>query len=409
MADYSVSSINLAAVKHYDGHAKEILDKATQVALYTFNGDKNEWKKTEVEGALFVYSRTVEPYHNIIIMNRLNTFNLVEPVVPGLDIQEHAPFLLYRNNRLDIFGIWFYDKSECERIARVLDTLVKDWDKRKNDKQPIKTEKHPPPKVINVSANNNNNSVDICSLLSRAQEEYNSGKVPVSPLTSNEGRPTAPTQSVLDFFAKASSSSKLNKEKAPPVQPPGLAPGLAPGLFVAKGRAPAPEPVEATLKPLMQRLMSNPVHSVEHIEKQQRSVTPQQNDLATTPDKAPTKEPKQRVPGIPILDHQQEAPQKPELMPPVMFTSSSTKPYLQSTPKSLNKSVPNPLNIVQALNESLSEIPARPAVTQSPISKPEPLTKNQLLQAFSYLLKNDPDFVNTLHAAYVKSFAEIVP
>jgi hypothetical protein len=40
--------------------------------------------------------------------------------------------------------------------------------------------------------------------------------------------------------------------------------------------------------------------------------------------------------------------------------------------------------------------------------RPEPLTRNQLLQAFNYLLKNDPEFVNKLHEAYVKSFAEMV-
>lgn len=33
----------------------------------------------------------------------------------------------------------------------------------------------------------------------------------------------------------------------------------------------------------------------------------------------------------------------------------------------------------------------------------EPLTKNQLLQAFEYLLKNDPDFMVKIHEGYVKS------
>lgn len=35
--------------------------------------------------------------------------------------------------------------------------------------------------------------------------------------------------------------------------------------------------------------------------------------------------------------------------------------------------------------------------------KLEPLTKNQLLQAFEYLLKNDSDFMIKIHEAYVKS------
>jgi mRNA-decapping enzyme 1B len=37
-----------------------------------------------------------------------------------------------------------------------------------------------------------------------------------------------------------------------------------------------------------------------------------------------------------------------------------------------------------------------------------PLTRNQLLQAITYLIKNDADFINKLHEAYVKSFNEMI-
>lgn len=42
------------------------------------------------------------------------------------------------------------------------------------------------------------------------------------------------------------------------------------------------------------------------------------------------------------------------------------------------------------------------------LAKPEPLTQSQLLQAMSYLIKNDPGFVKKLHEAYLKSFTEMV-
>ena len=49
-----------------------------------------------------------------------------------------------------------------------------------------------------------------------------------------------------------------------------------------------------------------------------------------------------------------------------------------------------------------------PAIAE-PLQRPlEPLTRNQLLQAFNYLLRNDPEFINKLHEAYVKSFSEII-
>lgn len=42
----------------------------------------------------------------------------------------------------------------------------------------------------------------------------------------------------------------------------------------------------------------------------------------------------------------------------------------------------------------------------SPIlsSKPEPLTKNQMMQALNFLIENDDEFNNKLHDAYIKSY-----
>ncbi|KAK3911924.1 mRNA-decapping enzyme 1B [Frankliniella fusca] len=441
MADSNAASnqINLAAVKRVDPYARDILEKASQVALYSFNGEKNEWKKTEVEGALFVYSRTGEPFHNILIMNRLSTQNLMEPVVQGLDIQRQEPFLLYRNSKCDINGIWFYDKDECVRIAGVLDRLVRE--------APLTNCPPPVLKPVPVSAplhnnNNNNNGTDIFSMLSKAQEDYFS-KTVLSPNHVPDSQPAETPQTVLDFFAKASTSSSK-----PSVT-------QSPALFIAQHaaqRVQAPEAHDPNLKPILQRLKSNPVHSVEHIEKQQRSVTPQQIDVQPTEPKSAQKDQKKsgfklkpvkengrnkgsgpsanpvnnqvqavtngisflrispttvagspqqgvlaspRTPGTtgPILDSRPDVTPKPALMPPVMFTSSPAhEASLQTPPHS------HPAHVILGNQGS-----------RSPPLKPEPLTKNQLLQAFHYLLKNDPDFVNTLHEAYVKSFAEIVP
>ena len=107
MADTGLR-MNFAALKRADPYAKEIIDSATHVALYTF--EENEWEKTNIEGALFVYSRNGEPYHSLVIMNRLNTNNLIEPVSKGIELQLKEPFLLYRNAKCRIYGIWFYDK-----------------------------------------------------------------------------------------------------------------------------------------------------------------------------------------------------------------------------------------------------------------------------------------------------------
>lgn len=49
--------INLNALKNQDPFATNIIDTALRVAVYKFVSKKNEWKKLEVEGSLFLFER----------------------------------------------------------------------------------------------------------------------------------------------------------------------------------------------------------------------------------------------------------------------------------------------------------------------------------------------------------------
>ncbi|XP_046390040.1 mRNA-decapping enzyme 1A [Ischnura elegans] len=461
MADNTELRMNVAALKRVDPYVKDILDSATHVALYTFNSETNAWEKTDVEGALFVYGRNGEPYHGIVIMNRLNTNNLVEPVSNGLDFQLQEPFLLYRNAKSRIYGVWFYDKDECIRIASVLDKLVKELDK-KHDKSP-KVKK--------------GNPIDIYSMLSKAQEDFNVSKVklknnfsemganksaPPKGVNAEHSKPDSTPQSVMEFFAKASTSQySVDNDECKGLKQ------VRSGLFL--NQAPAiglPTPVACPnvvdsngvpLKPLIQRLMSNPAHSVEHIEKQQRSVTPESKKKERHPVKngtkvlssslncntVPTKLIEKVDEGVSFLrvaspsppdgmiaapnvgnaaatvgeltgiDRPLSAPLcsdstgKPALMPPVMFTSArvtskaavgdtSCISQVQSSPNLIKPSILG--GTVHPLQENSDGL----------VTDLSPLTRNQLLQAFTYLIRHDPEFVNKLHEAYVKSFSEMI-
>lgn len=390
MADAVELQISVNSIKRVDPYVKEILMTATHVALYKFSYMHNEWMRTEIEGALFVYSRNGEPYHSFMVMNRLNTVNQIEPLVKEFDYQIQSPFLLYRNAQNKIFGIWFYNLDECNNITSLLKTLMSGLRKQPSDKSEKKE------------------NVGILSMLSKAKEDFS--KTPVKNETQPQFSSTPraagsdlASQSVMDFFAKASG-------KAAP--------------------KPAAVPV-AGGDNILQRLMSNPAHSVEHIEKQQRSITPQDKnplknnigpqagDRRSVPINFPAAgdaksdsvmnffrvaSPQLNLqPASPLtafLMHSQtvppdeppdvsntsplaqflETPQKPALMPPMMFASSS---------KNENNYVPNSLTV-----EKLKNV--------------EPLTKNQMLQALNYLLRTDSDFVIKLHEAYVKSFTEMV-
>ncbi|ESO89821.1 hypothetical protein LOTGIDRAFT_77631, partial [Lottia gigantea] len=111
--------MNLAALQQRDPFISEIIDTASQVALYSFSSKTNEWEKTSIEGTLFIYRRSAAPLYGFMILNRLGLQNLIEPFTKTLEFQVQEPFLLYRNDK-HIFGIWFYEKNECSRLGLLM-------------------------------------------------------------------------------------------------------------------------------------------------------------------------------------------------------------------------------------------------------------------------------------------------
>ena len=121
-----------------------------------------------------MYSRVAEPFNSIFINNRLNTNSLVEPITRQIQLQQQAPFLLYRNQRSAISGFWFYCKEDCVRIHELLEKLIKKCNNSSNDSEEQTT---PHPQQIfqkNQNVNGGNGNVDIFSMLSKAQEDFNS-------------------------------------------------------------------------------------------------------------------------------------------------------------------------------------------------------------------------------------------
>lgn len=155
----------------------------------------------------------------------------MEPVTQGLDLQLQEPFLLYRNSKGNIYGIWFYEKDECVRIDAMLNKLIKDTDENRKPVNKITK------RSLNME-NKQSNNVDIFSMLSRAQENFtnkssanasaelsrsksmgnNIGEAMHMPLSAPLG-PDVTSQSVMDFFAKAkviinSTSTELFKTQS---------------------------------------------------------------------------------------------------------------------------------------------------------------------------------------------------
>ncbi|XP_078310071.1 mRNA-decapping enzyme 1A-like isoform X4 [Crassostrea virginica] len=167
--------MNLAALQQRDPYISDIVDTATQVALYSFNPKSNQWEKTSIEGSLFVYKRSASPNNGFMILNRLGLNNQIEPITKDLEFQLQDPFLLYRNSK-EIYGIWFYDKDECARIGQLMNSLLQlaiDYHRAKSD---VRQRRASESDSILDKEDSTPKGVDILQMLSKAQHEYDKSK-----------------------------------------------------------------------------------------------------------------------------------------------------------------------------------------------------------------------------------------
>ncbi|XP_043833046.1 mRNA-decapping enzyme 1A [Dromiciops gliroides] len=172
------AEMSLAALRRHDPYITSIADLTGQVALYTFSPEANQWEKTDIEGTLFVYRRSASPFHGFTIVNRLNMTNLVEPVNKDLEFQLHEPFLLYRNASLSIYSIWFYDKDDCHRIAKLMAKVVE----QETQRSQRAASDRPSPSRANGHCDKR--PIDILEMLSKAKDEYERNQITDSTISS---------------------------------------------------------------------------------------------------------------------------------------------------------------------------------------------------------------------------------
>ncbi|XP_053889658.1 mRNA-decapping enzyme 1A isoform X2 [Malaclemys terrapin pileata] len=125
--------------------------------------------------------RSASPYYGFTIVNRLNMHNLVEPVNKDLEFQLHEPFLLYRNASLSIYSIWFYDKNDCHRIAKLMAKVVQQEAQRS---QQVLHDRKSPSRTNGCSENK---PIDILEMLSKAKDEYERTQISDLSIISSSG------------------------------------------------------------------------------------------------------------------------------------------------------------------------------------------------------------------------------
>lgn len=426
MADTSKTRMNLAAIKKVDPYAKDIVDTSSHVAFYIFNSEQNEWEKTDVEGAFFIYSRNAQPFHSIFINNRLNTTSFVEPITSQLELQAQAPFLLYRNERSRIRGFWFYNSLECDRISKLVSQLV--LTASNNGESGTTTDNS-----TQVNDAKENNNVNIFKMLSNAQQEFNNSTQNKQQQNSNNS--TTPNN--------VNSGQTVTQHT--PTQ------NIASGNVLKFFEAAKPT---AEVSNFTTRILPNTL-SVEQLEKQQRDIAPNslnnssgivandegnntlfnnQTENITNRLSCSLLEPTPRA-SSGILDIKPTISRGPDFgFAKALTAATCTSSQLPGEQISLSKIFSN-LNFQQNLPQTNAvisaagggcEVVSKPALmpptmfdtpaTASSVEplkltsitpkQQEPLDKYQFVQAFNYLIQNDDEFVQKLHDAYLKTVSK---
>ncbi|GIX91414.1 mRNA-decapping enzyme 1B [Caerostris extrusa] len=323
-----------------------------------------------------------------MVMNRLNTTNLVEPITESLDFQNQTPFLLYRNGNGDIYGLWFYDQDSCERIFKLLSSLsqlVFKSDKSNGTRQRSFSESN------RKLQKQESAQMDIMNRLARAQDEYekstkgttksmknnqhtpNGDIVKPTPVRMNGAVPETSVPLTLGMlFAQAAKKPNENTNDF----------NARVRSFTASSCNVLPNNSGKSYETILQNLLSNSAHTLQHIEAQQRTEKSQ--------------------PSTEIKECKSFSPS--QLLSPMDFKVPCPKKNVLS---SLFPSSYSPSNgsSHEDLLHPQSLINGHAAGHLQPVGKQTatPLNKDQFKEALMYMIQNDEAFVIQLHECYVKS------
>ena len=153
--DPSELHMNLASLQRIDPYISHILMAASRVRLYKYI--KNEWKKANIQGSLFVYERKCEPCFGFMILNELSETNEIQPItkesiklyVPTsaaaapISVPEElkSSFLFYKTKQSHQC-IWFSVMDNSQKLFQMIELVINNLrnpDKEVSTEQDFKT------------------------------------------------------------------------------------------------------------------------------------------------------------------------------------------------------------------------------------------------------------------------------
>jgi len=198
---------NMSVLKRMDEDILEILYSATHVAVYEFDTGRKSWRRSDIEGTLFLVKRCSAPRFRMIVVNSKRIDNFMEEVDGSLECEVLQTFLLYTKGNNQLYGIWFYDEKNCEEFGNYLKRIVKGMPKASPSGTPTMREKAPTAEYRSTADLRN----ELLSIFNQLNGQ--SSREPSSGSGSGAHKSTGESDHLLRLFQQA-------KERSPATSTP---------------------------------------------------------------------------------------------------------------------------------------------------------------------------------------------
>lgn len=392
-ADNNDNDINLRTLRRVDATIVNIITSATQVAVYKFNNGRNEWERKEIEGSLFVFCKKSAPKYGFLVINRLSTTNMVEPVTQNLDFKLEEPYLLYKNNNGDIFCIWFYDKADCRKVGSSLQGLVANSNQR-------------PQSTTDVGL-----QLKLAQLgLSSSTGNHHMNTKPESKPVGNNGQNSAPGHELLKKIFSGQPQQQQQQQAGGDITNPdpnkisilqrdsGLAANSSNGSHSSSTPAAASKQRSVKVQDLF-----NVAQNQNHGQSNNKSAESSQNQVRIKKRGVSESDEVYSSSGFRFRKEDLEkefgskSPQDKE-------KAKKSPPILVSKPQTDLRPTPTQVSTVAFGKQMyLPTVETGFKPNNPPAPEPNQISREQLKQSLVYLIQNDADFLHSIYEAYTNS------
>lgn len=133
----AIDALALKNLKRVDDQIEELLASTGHVSLYVMTVGATSWQQTQVEGSLHVVKRKTAPRFQMLVLNKKSTDNYTVPIDTNLGFESNPPYLLYTIGQGEVQGLWFYDSTDLENMAGVLQRITSSMPKEGSPAAPV--------------------------------------------------------------------------------------------------------------------------------------------------------------------------------------------------------------------------------------------------------------------------------